>query len=162
MSVEMLLWFCDPKVSVSHSCSICKWTQTCYIEFTDCLHTKALINMTLARYQCVCLALKYDFLQIWMTDEQSSTLHFKYVCVCVFVCGVCVCVHVCTRKLAHLRRMHVCWSFWDRVSLPGCPGTQRVDQEGFKLTELPLPLPSQWWESKVLTAIIWLQMYLYN
>lgn len=51
--------------------------------------------MTLARYQCVCLALKYDFLQIWMTDEQSSTLHFKYVCVCVCLCVVCACVCMC-------------------------------------------------------------------
>jgi hypothetical protein len=40
--------------------------------------------------------------------------------------------------------------FWDKVSLcsPGCPGTHSVDQAGFKLREIHLPLPLMCWDKR--------------
>ena len=145
MSVEMLLWFCDLRDNVSHSCYICICTQTWNIEFTDCLYTKALVNVSSGScFQCACLAQKYDFLQIQI-DGWCTVLNLSsQMC-------VCVCVRARVRTCTHLSVFLKTGSLYYKA-LAVLELNVQIRKASSSWGS-PCLLPSQWWDQRCCTPI---------
>ena len=79
----------------------------------------------------------------WVTWQESRCV------LCMSPLTGVLCVNIFSRSLFACLHFLFVFAFemgFLCVNNPGCPGTQSVDQAGFRLTEICLPLPPKCWD----------------